>query len=170
VFKWWPFIFIFNWEKYGRWGKAVMWFSVRCSLKKKEVWDSALSWCNRQFFCRQSREVFAHFHAVAVKVFGLGEFGTFRVQLMLSFLNAWLIIAGASGALILRFAQNVMLFFCQIHWKIASDQIHDSKKGIQKSAHSPQLCEIFYNDSQGMPVLIIYCSIMLLQLLYRWQN
>jgi hypothetical protein len=61
-----PFLsFIFN-----RWNKTVTGSQVRWvgwvgddshvvflgknSLVKKGVWDSAVSWCNRQFFCRQS--------------------------------------------------------------------------------------------------------------------
>jgi hypothetical protein len=35
-------------------GTTVMLFLVKNSLLEKEVWDGALSWCNSQFFCRQS--------------------------------------------------------------------------------------------------------------------
>jgi hypothetical protein len=48
---------IFNWgnrDKYGWWGTKVMLFWSKTILWKKEVWDGALSWCNGQFFCRQS--------------------------------------------------------------------------------------------------------------------
>jgi hypothetical protein len=39
---------------------------VKNSLVKKGVWDSALSRCNSQV-AKDRGEVFAHFHAVAVK-------------------------------------------------------------------------------------------------------
>jgi hypothetical protein len=69
VLKWRPFSFIFNRrnKKVGGWGKTVISFLVKKkSLVKKEVWNSALSWCNSQFFCRQSLgrnlRTFSHSH------------------------------------------------------------------------------------------------------------
>jgi hypothetical protein len=37
-------------------GKTVMLVLVKYFLVKKEVWDCELSWCNTQFFPRQSSE------------------------------------------------------------------------------------------------------------------
>jgi hypothetical protein len=43
-------------------------FLVKNFPVKKEVWDCALSWCNRQFFVAKVQgEVFAHFHAIIIK-------------------------------------------------------------------------------------------------------
>jgi hypothetical protein len=71
VSKWRPFGFIFN-----QGNRKVGWVrddsqvgSGQNSLVKKKVWDSALSWCNSQFLVAKVRaEVFAHLHAVAIKV------------------------------------------------------------------------------------------------------
>jgi hypothetical protein len=59
--------------------------------------------------------------------FGLGEFGLPHSVLMLSAPDTRLIIARVSVTLLLRFAQNLMLFFSWVHHKITSGQIHDSK-------------------------------------------
>jgi hypothetical protein len=61
---------------------------------------------------------------------------------------------------------NVIL--CRIHCRITSGQIRDSKQKNVKISMSIQLHEILY--SQDMLVLIIYCCIALLQLLYRWHH
>jgi hypothetical protein len=65
-----PFSFILNWgyrekcqgaksDEYTGWGTRVMLFLVK---------KIALSWCHNQFFVAKSRgEVFAQFHAIAVK-------------------------------------------------------------------------------------------------------
>jgi hypothetical protein len=52
---------------------------------------------------------------------------TFLVQLILPSPNACLIIARVSITPVFRFAQNLMLFFWQIHGETASDQIHFCK-------------------------------------------
>jgi hypothetical protein len=78
---------------------------------------------------------------------------TFSVQHMLSSLNACLIIARVSVALFPRFSQNLMLFLCRIHRKIASGQIHDSKEKDVKISTSTQPREMLYTDSQDMLVL-----------------
>jgi ABC-type dipeptide/oligopeptide/nickel transport system permease subunit len=59
--------------------------------------------------------------------FGLGEFGLSHWELMLSSLNAFLINSRVSVALFPRFAQNLMLFLCQIHHEITSGQIHSAE-------------------------------------------
>jgi hypothetical protein len=50
-----------------------------------------------------------------------------RIRLMLYFPNAYLIIARASVALFLKFAQPFLVFLCRIDCEIASGQIHDPK-------------------------------------------
>jgi hypothetical protein len=53
--------------------------------------------------------------------------------LMLSSLNACLIIVRVSSALFPRFAQNLTHTLCRIHREIASSHIHDSnEKGVKK--------------------------------------
>jgi hypothetical protein len=52
---------------------------------------------------------------------------SFHVRLMLSSLNACLIISRISNTLFLWFAQNLRLFLCQINREIAFGHIHDSK-------------------------------------------
>jgi hypothetical protein len=59
VSKWRPYSFIFN-----RWNRKVGWvwddshvdLVKKKSLVEKELWDGALSWCDSQFFWRQSSE------------------------------------------------------------------------------------------------------------------
>jgi hypothetical protein len=61
---------------------AIMFLLVKNNLLKKEEWECVLSWCNSQFFCRQSLgQSFHTFFTVAVKphssirncLFGLPE-------------------------------------------------------------------------------------------------
>jgi hypothetical protein len=55
-------------------------------------------------------------------------FGLSDVGLVHSSPNACLIIGRVSVALLLRFAENVMLFLCRIHREIASGQMQDAKQ------------------------------------------
>jgi hypothetical protein len=75
--------------------------------------------------------------------FDIGEFGLFQWKLMISSLNACLIIARVPVALFLTFAHNLMLFLCRIHREITSGQI----KGRKKIITSTQLHEMLCTDS-----------------------
>jgi hypothetical protein len=91
------------------------------------------------------------------------------VRLMLSSLNACLIIASYSVALFPRFAQN----FCTSLSNPVRNRIKTNTRLQIKRQNintSIQLRETLYTDSQKMLVLIIYRCIALLKLLYRWQH
>jgi hypothetical protein len=66
---------------------------------------------------------------------------TFRVGLLLSSLNAYLIISRVYVALFQSFAKHLMLFLCWIHREIASGQIPDSKYKDVKTSTSTLVYE-----------------------------
>jgi hypothetical protein len=123
---------------------------VNDSLDVKENYDHALDFAfqlSRIFWSRRVR--------------------IFRVRLILSSSNA-LLIARFSVAHLPRFAQNLKLFLCRIHWDIASDQIYDCKYNDVEKRHVHPAA---WNAVHWLPryaVTIIYCCISLLQLLYRY--
>jgi hypothetical protein len=69
-----------------------------------------------------------------------------------------------------RFAQNWMLFPCQIHHEVASGRIHDStSKDVKNQDFHPAA----WNFVHCLPIYastIVHRCIVLLQLLYRWQH
>jgi hypothetical protein len=96
-----------------------------------------------------------------------------HVRLMFSSPNACLITVRVSAALFLIFAQNLMHtrhFLCQIHSKIETGHIHDSK---QKDAKNQYVQLDAWNFVHWLPwyaSTTIYCCIVLLQLLHTWQR
>jgi hypothetical protein len=71
------------------------------------------------------------------------------------FLNACLITAKVSVALVPRFERNLMLFLCRIHREIASGQIQVFKD--VKIITSTQPRDILNTDSQDM--LVVSCTV-----------
>jgi hypothetical protein len=90
--------------------------------------------------------------------------------LMLSSPNTCLIISRASISLFPRFAQNFMLFLCQIHPEITTGQKHNSKQKDVKNQYIRPAAQNFVHWLPRYASTIIYCCITLLQLLYRWQH
>jgi hypothetical protein len=93
--------------------------------------------CQDEFFVKNSRDGkgnYEHTLDFALRLSCLFQSAPNRVchsnthvRLILSSLNACLIITRVTVALFPRFAQHLMLTFCQIHHKIASGQRNYSK-------------------------------------------
>jgi hypothetical protein len=126
--------------------------------------------CEQSSGCQRKRWACSWFCSSAVSLFSVLMNWIFHVWLMLSSLNAYLIIARVSVALFPRFAQNFMLFLCRIHHEISSRQVHDSKwKDIKNYHVHPAACNLIHWLPRYASI-IIYSCIMIIQLLYRWQH
>jgi hypothetical protein len=82
---------------------------------------------------------------------------------MLSSLNACLIIARVSVTIFPTSAQNLMLFLCRIHCKIASGQIRYSKYKDVKNQHFHPTAWRFVHWLPRYGNTITYSRIVLLQ-------
>jgi hypothetical protein len=134
------------------------------SLVEKEVWDSALLWCNSQFFL--SPKFGAHFYAVAVKCHSSIQNGLFRLQ-------GWIFCEQTEHAIqtslysssffperLVITARSPVHFFPKMCSKFDAHLLSDpfqnrvtSNKWTYKIRKFTQLYEIVHTDFKGMLVL-----------------
>jgi hypothetical protein len=102
---------------------------------------------------------------ICLTFFRSGWVWIFRVRLMLTSLNTYLMIARVSIALLPRFAQTLMLFLCHIHREIARLKRRErNNQHVHPAARNFEHRLLIYDST------IIYRCIALIQLLYILQH
>jgi hypothetical protein len=125
--------------------------------------------CEQSPWCQRKRTCSRLCSSSVSPFLGLGESGLsvygscFLPQTLVESLP------GSSSKFFPRFAQNLMLSLCWIHREIASGQIHNSKQDVKNQ----QVHLSAWNLVHWLPryaSIIIYLSVALTQLLYRWHH